>query len=437
MRLEDHLSHFVSAGVTRAYAKRLAPNDNSKNQIYLGPGFTAVAVLPAGEVHPDPAGRQTFKADLRFAWLLEDGRQSPAPHARLILYPRYPEVRLGSILRGAQRAPVEVVNSRDPHRVLLLGVCDDGRILARVATAGDPTERDLVEREPLLPKDGVLLRLPLPQRGDPLQDLLARLKRIHDRGWIRSRRLDGFGSSRPCEAGNCGGYTLEAELGIAPNSRAEPDFRGWEVKQYGVTDLERPVITSPVTLMTPEPTGGVYSEEGVIAFMRRFGYQDRGGRPDRLNFGGIHLVGLRHPRTGLTLLLTGFDPLTRRVTDLCGGLELCDDSGTIAARWDFASLLTHWKRKHSQCAYVPSECRAGSCREYRFGSAVSLGIGTEFSRLLRALLDRHVFYDPGIKLERASSDQPRAKRRSQFRVRFRDMPVLYETFRGEFLSPRP
>src|SRR3546814_10709373 len=67
-------------------------------------------------------------------------------------------------------------------------------------------------------------------------------------------------------------FTLEAELGITPNGYAEPDFMGWEIKQYGVRDFVSFRPKSPVTLMTPEPTGGVYRTEGVAAFMKRFGY---------------------------------------------------------------------------------------------------------------------------------------------------------------------
>ena len=58
--------------------------------------------------------------------------------------------------------------------------------------------------------------------------------------------------------------TLEAELGITPNGYAEPDFMGWEVKQYGVTDFIAIRPRSPVTLMTPEPTGGIYRTEDTM-----------------------------------------------------------------------------------------------------------------------------------------------------------------------------
>lgn len=32
---------------------------------------------------------------------------------------------------------------------------------------------------------------------------------------------------------------LEAELGIAKNSSSDPDFLGWEIKQYNVANFDR------------------------------------------------------------------------------------------------------------------------------------------------------------------------------------------------------
>jgi hypothetical protein len=45
-----------------------------------------------------------------------------------------------------------------------------------------------------------------------------------------SKQLDTDCQFNPCTAPQCGGFTLEAELGIPKNSEAEPDFLGWEVK---------------------------------------------------------------------------------------------------------------------------------------------------------------------------------------------------------------
>ncbi|MBK6708481.1 MAG: hypothetical protein IPG54_13820 [Sphingomonadales bacterium] len=82
----------------------------------------------------------------------------------------------------------------------------------------------------------------------------------------------------PYAALNGGGYTLEAELRITPNGIAEPDFCGWEVKQYGVGDFVRFLPKTPVTLMTPEPTGGGIARTALPAFSHASGYDDKMAR---------------------------------------------------------------------------------------------------------------------------------------------------------------
>ncbi len=92
--------------------------------------------------------------------------------------------------------------------------------------------------------------------------------------------------SRPIRPTGAMAYTLEAALGIRPNGRAEPDYQGWEVKQYSVRDFTRFSAKTPVTLLTPEPDGGLYNDD-IQQFMMTHGYADRNGVPDRLNFGGV------------------------------------------------------------------------------------------------------------------------------------------------------
>jgi hypothetical protein len=90
-------------------------------------------------------------------------------------------------------------------------------------------------------------------------------------------------------------------------------------------------------------------------------------------------------------------------------------------------MLEHWSRKHAQAAYVPAQRRSQPGRQYRYGPKVRLAEGTDPLRLLRALAAGLVYYDPGIKVERASSGSPAVKRRSQFRVKSKDIAALYET----------
>lgn len=64
--------------------------------------------------------------------------------------------------------------------------------------------------------------------------------------------------------------------------------------------------------------------------------------------------------------------------------------------------------------------------QHYYGSYVELGVGTTFEMFLASMVLGHVYYDPGIKLENASNDNPKTKRRSQFRVNHKYLHSLYE-----------
>ena len=242
---------------------------------------------------------------------------------------------------------------------------------------------------------------------------------------IASQKMGRAGVPEPYSARNGGGYTLEAELGISPNGYADPDFMGWEVKQYGVSDFTSYRAKSPVTLMTPEPTGGLYRDEGVAAFLCRYGYADKSGKADRINFGGVYASNRDfHPETNLALRLIGYDPATAKITDLDGGIILIDRQDKVAASWGFRGIIAHWNRKHAKAVYVPSLMQFPP-PEYRYGTFVQLCEGTDVLLLLAAVSAGSVYYDPGIKIEDAGAVRPMIKRRSQFRVRHDGLNSLY------------
>ncbi len=226
-----------------------------------------------------------------------------------------------------------------------------------------------------------------------------------------------------CDAPNCGGYTLEAELGITPNGYAEPDFLGWEVKQFGVDNFNR-VGSAVITLMTPEPTAGLYVSEGVDYFIRTYGYPDQNNRPDRLNFGGVHKAGVPHGRTGLTMQLIGFDGSIGKIKSSTGRIALVDKQGNEAAAWSFASMLKHWNRKHNQACYVPSLTSSQPVKQYRCGNLITLGVDTDFQLFLQQMFVGNIYYDRGIKMENVST-RPVVKRRSQFRIKSSFLKNLY------------
>ena len=429
-----------SLGARDVLVKNLAPNDNSKNQIYLAGDVSSLGLLPTNEVvlnsgtsrkpGADKRG-PIFRAAVDLWWLLEDGSLSKAPNSKLILYPQYSEVRLSGFLSGCKVAPSDLFDinkrGREPGRVLVLAPLPDRRVIAAVFPADTDEARALraVPGEPY----GVLRRFDLVGARELSSEslLLAELRRIHLLGWLNSEYLGRDGTKRPCKGPNCGGVTLETNLGITANGYADPDFHGWEVKQHGVGSWAKPKA-SRVTLMTPEPSGGAYVEEGPKYFVRTWGYPDQLGRADRRNFGGIYRVGgPANERTRLRLVLSGFDEPTGRFEG-DGAVMLIDGDERVAASWSFAKLIDHWKRKHAKAVFVPSIIRKDPSIQYHYGSKVELTAGGRCSLLVKAFAYGSVHYDPGIKLETVDSVE-KLKRRSQFRIDSRYLDSLYESFR--------
>jgi hypothetical protein len=434
LSLSSLMSMLSSRGISKVYWKPLSPNDNSKNQIYLGGDYSSLNVIPVASfqaitsVSAGPElkpGRQLMQGKLLFSWIDWLGRIHPAPGAKLILYPQYPEVRLSGFLQGCDVKASEWMDvakqGRSLGRHLLIGVHPEGYCVSYLAVPGSRISNELAQRQ--LTVDEPLLRELALDAGvivtaqSAREKLLSELIRIHRASPISGKRIDPkSGRQIPYQASNGAGYTLEAELGISPNGYAEPDFEGWEVKAHS---------GSAVTLMTPEPTGGIYKSRGVDFFIRRYGYPDKNGKPDRLNFGGIHRLGERQQSTGLTMVFRGYEAGSMKM-DPFGGICLVDDQGELAAEWGFSKLLEHWNRKHAMAAYVPYERMVDEKgRRYFFGSEIALGAGTDFLRFLGAIALQAIYFDPGIKLVGIKSERPDIKRRSQFRISFKSLCALY------------
>ena len=425
MNLTNLKSLFIENGCKKIYVKNLSPNDNSKNQVYIGGNFEILNVLPISEIITEEAGdwnKERFKAKIDFSWINDEGNIFPAPKAQLILYPKYPEVRFSGFLSGCQNPPSELMTKRLANRLLFLSVSKNGKILGYVTSPNSEISNEfhLTEFDSI---HGVFSVIDLPIAKNNRAILLEELKRIHELDWITSKRLNNKGEIMACNAPNCGGYTLEAELGITPNGYAEPDFMGWEVKQFGVANFNR-TKSKAITLMTPEPTDGIYKSEGAEFFVRNYGYKDKLGRPNRLNFGGVHKIGERHHLTNLEMRLIGFDGESGKIRNSNGRIALLDINENETASWSFTSMLKHWNRKHSQACYVPSLSEKVVKRKYKYGNEIILGTGTDFQLFLAQMALGNIYYDPGIKLENISTI-PKIKKRSQFRIKSGFLQNLY------------
>lgn len=421
-------------GVTKIYTKALAGNDNSKNQIYLGGNFSAINIIPihAWESFTPASNKKTLKPGLKlvrgsvdFRWVDSSGKVHNAPGSKLILYPQYPEVRFSGFLSGCSANVSEWMDvnksGRTKGRYLILGIHPNGQTYGFLAVPNSQIANEF-DASGYGDSTKILQEISHPDSlGQSSRSILLKeLRRIYLASPIQSKKLDGKTlQCEPYKARNGAGFTLEAELGVAPNGYAAPDFEGWEIKAHG---------SQVVTLLTPEPSGGVYQDKGIDFFMRHFGYPAVNEEPDRLNFGGIHKYESYTKRTGLTMRTLGY-PINGGNIDLSGSLVLMDGDGNIAAEWSFEKLLSHWNKKHAKAAYIDYTRQTIDGEYwYSYQRDVYLGEGTDFLKFLEAIQCQAIYYDPGIKMQQASTSKPRIKKRSQFRVKFRDIPSLYESW---------
>ena len=489
LSLSSLLHIFKLHGVRKVIYKKLSPNDNSKNQPYMGGHLTDLGFLPIGEITESrsTSNKTTnlkrkikYTASLKYYWLSAENVLYIAPEAKLIYYPQYPEVRLSGFVSkcdfdmGGWMDPEK--KGRQQGRVLFFGIMNSGEILAYLAVPGSRISREvddyryieltgifkellLQEKVPIKSPNKVAERNEIKYQSDLFEGLddkyeassrvssstdkhevtidtdsrvissksllLDQLKRIHLLNWIESKRLNKDGLANKYTAQNGGGYTLEAELGITPNGYADPDYMGWEIKQFGVSRCDL-INSKPLTLMTPEPDGGFYAEYGAEAFMRKYGYKSPTIN-DRMDFTGRHFSGEVCDKSGLVLVTQGYDIEKNMITDAAGCIALLDKNGNSASSWAFSKLMEHWKRKHAKAAYIPSISRkdADSNKSYNYCKNIRLFEGTTFLRLLEAFAESQIYYDPGIKLENVST-KPKTKRRSQFRIKSRQLYHLYE-----------
>lgn len=415
--IEELIKAFSQYNIKEILAKPLSENDNNKQQIYLCGSYGRLVRFNLGEVYADNKGKKpNFKAKFPLCWLSKDGTWSDeAPGSQLILYPKYPEIRLSGFVAGCDTVPKESLRpipkaerrfaGVSDGRVLFIAVSRNGKNYAYLADRSSSISDEFFERQDSFEVEGKLFSIPVLTGGGSNEELLlSELTRIFNLGKIKSKQLKSDMTICDCgDAPRCPGHTLEAELGVIPNGDAAPDFCGWEVKAKS--------ISSKTTLLTPEPDGGVYKEKGLVSFLRTYGFPTKSGK---IGFNGTHYLDERQGKTNQTLKIAGFDLSTSRITDVAGFVYLEDSEGKISASWSFAKLLEHWTKKHSSTAYVQTtKHKEGEDVFFSYGPTVHLCRSTSFPKFLSALVEKKVVYDPGPSMQR---DGRKSKGRSQFRL---------------------
>ena len=438
-----------SRGVHEALIKPLTRNHNDKNQIYSGsdfgplyPLFDVTFSLRGASASGKKGGRSRGKsipeaAFRHFTWLDSTGREVPAREVKMIIYAQYPETRLSGFRTIENTMPeslsVEFTKANpDAARYLVLGRRGTGEVVAVMVL--EPSQQFRTEVAALPSAAGSRVWKHLRLRVTAPERLIAMLSAAVGRP-LPGCRLDASGQTLPFNGTQVCGYTLEHELGIIPNSDKNGDFEGIELKTH---------TQKKVTLFTPEPDLGLYVED-FGRFMTTYGYLDEAGH---WRLTGIHRVGVRSTKSGLTLRVMNHD----RGTSLAASadkdvhLGLFDEKGTLAAGWSLERVLNCWTSKHNETVYIPAvkgTCddaelvAAGHRHIVEFSDRVLWCRQTSAEQLFEALYNGTLFLDPAPKY--CPQHPELNKRRSQWRVNdiaqaARD---LYAEVRSVSLQPGP
>lgn len=425
-KLDELASLLSSHGVQEALIKPLSKNHNDKNQVYSAAGFDPLYPIfdvafsfrnvstsrkKGGRTEGKSIPEAVFR---RFVWIDDSGREVPAREAKMIIYPQYPETRLSGFQTVENTMPetlsVEFTKSNpDLARYLVLGRRGAGEVVA--VMVADPSGQFMNEVAALPNATGSRVWKHFRLGVSASTSLMKMLAEVAGKP-VPGRRLDANHSTLPFNGTQVCGYTLEHELGIAPNSDKNGDFEGIELKTH---------TQKKVTLFTPEPDMGLYFAD-FAKFMLTYGYE---AKPGEFRLTGIHRVGARCDKSGLTLRIVNHErgALLAANADKDVHVGLYDDDNHLTAGWSLERLLNCWSSKHNESVYVPAsktKCSdpdliaAGYKYIVEFSDQVMWCRETSAEQLFEALYEGTLFLDPAPKY--CPENLSLNKRRSQWRV---------------------
>lgn len=447
---EDLKTIFQATGVQKVLIKKLAKNNNDKNQVYFHHDasllnsvfdleFNVRARSESQKKRGKFSGKHIFEARFKsFSWLSCNGSLHEVHHCKGILYHQYPEVRLSGFksITGLMPYSMSVDFTKrfpDKSRYLAIGATHDGRAVAAMITEPLSDFEKEFKSFPLFSNSKICRYIDIGDENetDRLRKLL--IERIGGKT-VKGCRLKPNGKTVPFTGTQVHGYTLEHELGISSNSDKGGDIFGIELKCF---------TNKKLTLFTPEPDGGLYYQS-FEQFMTRYGY----AKEAVYRFTGLHRVGNISEKTDLRLEvvcvpsgqknreLRCYDP-TKPLSHQMDSLQviLRDTEDFVAASWSVERLLNNWGVKHNEVVYVPAvvsenenheEYQQGFKKQVKFDTQVLWCKKTSLERMIKAIASGVIFLDPAPKYD---PDTPgNSKRRSQWRINniYRDSSMLYE-----------
>jgi hypothetical protein len=170
--------------------------------------------------------------------------------------------------------------------------------------------------------------------------LIRKLKKISAKGYIPTITQGDTGI----------GMTLEAELGIAANSIAEPDYRGIELK----ASRRKPKGTkNRVTLFSKAPNWKLSPVGKAINLLNKRGYNDKDGR---LNL--YHTLNGKKPNSLGLQLVVDYKSDTLKQIHIEGDTNIHDTS------WKLDDLRNSLCTKHPETFWVKADTKDINGREH-------------------------------------------------------------------------
>ncbi|NMM93499.1 MvaI/BcnI family restriction endonuclease [Bifidobacterium oedipodis] len=434
----------TNAGAESIWVKRLVPNNNSKQQIFLGSDPSDLAFLPLGtpqykapKSQKKKAGPLLIRIPVPWRWVTPNGEFN-APNANMCFYPQYPEVRFSGFLQGCKEGPSELMGEskrgHELNRCMFFGTVKDSdgendHVVALVVGASSPAAQYVLDMDTFEKGHICPVFYESKKKVGEFSILEEALVKIMGKKIVPWRRLNSGEQIKPYIAPNAPGLTLEAELGVGENAIPGPDFDVWELKAISQKSLERR-NNHRVTLFTPQPDLGWITNHTQAEFVLKYGHVsgvDENGKPNEYYFtsGDINRFDESKEGAKLNLRLVGFTD--SKNYDPNGMIALYDkETGELAAGWSYLKLLEHWQRKHNRAAYVPYiKQGSGGSTTVEFGPLITLGLSTSFGLFLQAFQDCKAIYDPGDKITlKNGSWTPHP--RSQFRININDINAIYQ-----------
>ena len=443
-------------GCVRAIVKKLARNNNDKNQIYIHHDLSLLNSI--FDLNFELRGSSTSKKDNKtlgknipsavfnnFFWSSRDGGLYKLRGCKAITYLQYPETRLSGFatIEGLMPKSLSVEFTKanpTSGRYLVMGALRDGTAIGMQLI--DPDEQFAAEFSDLNGLAGSKIckeftvfngQTDTEKQFDNMTDIAlddsARLKKLLIERvagkTLKGVRLRPDFVTVPFNANQAAGYTLEHACGIPSNSKGAGDYHGIELKAFSRT----------VSLITTEPDGGMY-KDSWNCFMREFGYLSG----NAIRVGGTHRVNMRDEKHNFTMVILCnpiikrngkasvenevlFDPF-RSFNEQINGLRvvLKSSSGKIAASWSIEHLMNNWGPKHTEVVYVrarqnsnsvEAEIIQGYKKKVTFEGEVIWCCKSQIKDFIHALHNGTIFLQPAHKLVPAKlSDN---KRRTQWR----------------------